>query len=179
MEVACTAQVRRIRDARWPLKIEGLAGGRPLARLSAKGKSWWHAKKAGAAGAGAVQANGQSPFLYAPIASCYQPQGSLTHLGFLSSTVRFTLLYTMIGAQCMCVAQRVQAMLLSDCRWWLGASGETRSWGWMGGGRKVDGGCGQGFTRQHGELLSGCTPPSPHPQIQQMTRIQSTNTESL
>ena len=38
--------VRRIRDARWPLKIEGLAGGRPLARLSAKGKSWWHAKKA-------------------------------------------------------------------------------------------------------------------------------------
>ena len=37
------------------------------------------------AGAQAVQANGQSPFLYAPIASCYHPQGSLTHLGFLSS----------------------------------------------------------------------------------------------
>ena len=47
----------------------------PLARL------WGHAKKA----AGGLRANGQSPFLYAPIASCYQPQGSLTHLGFLSS----------------------------------------------------------------------------------------------
>ena len=51
--------------------------------------------------------------------------------------------------------------------------------GWRGGGWKVDGGCGQGFTWQHGELLSGRTPPSSHPQIHQMTRIQSTNAESL
>ena len=109
----------------------------PLARL------WGHAKKA----AGGLRANGQSPFLYAPIASCYQPQGSLTHLGFLSSLC--ILCYVLTDTHTF-VAENESSKILNL---WVDADGIRSSSSRRRGGMDVF-----ILEKQGRQLLSGLTP---------------------
>ena len=122
----------------------------PLARL------WGHAKKA----AGGLRANGQSPFLYAPIASCYQPQGSLTHLGFLSS---LCILCCVLTDTHTFVAENESNKISNLC---VDADGIRSSSSGREGGMDVF-----ILKKQGRQLLSGLTPLSHHHQQSSSRRI--------
>ena len=116
-----------------PRKIEGLGGGRPLGRLSAKARRGWHAKKVRRCAGSASK----RPVTFLVRADCLllPPSRFPDALGLFIITIHSTLC-TQRWVPNACLLHRVQAMLLSDCRWWLGASGETQ---WRGGEWRVDG----------------------------------------
>ena len=103
---------------------------------SGQRKGWWHAKKAGKAGGAASKRT----VTFLVLADCLLLPPSRSPDALFIITIHSTLctLGVMMGGQRKFVAQQsVQAMLLSGCRWWLGASGpEGPEGGWVDGGMR-------------------------------------------